>query len=431
MAVKYWEGKTALYEFEYDGGEHSPIAGETINVDGEEGDETAVIQAWSITGGAWATNDAAGKMWVYSCSATFLAQLADNDVLEDSGGTKICDVTAVIIPPTAKEGDWQCAGNWGTGEDPAVPLADDEVIFDGRSTHTPSEGMLDSESGAAAQCTFDLLHFKSSWAGGVAGAAEPLICAPDRIQIDGTGTYYICCGKDSQITAADIDTCIVNNKDAIVYLYSNCNNGAQAAVWTDIHVIAVDTLYLKYYTVDAVDCGLAYTYLFISPTGNQHSKAIVYIEKDAYTIGGSTPNVIMRNGTLYADAQIGIFYKIDGTVYYGTDLGTSPETALDITFMLQWGGTTYWQPDDSGDDAFIKEAYIYGGTLNASGTTNADRAKVLGGGAGYDIHLFPGATINLANGRGNITLAANSKLLNHGGTLTLDSGTSIGVTYDV
>lgn len=434
MAVKYWTGQTALYEFEYDGGgggtAHVPVAGEVIYIDGAKATDYATLQAWSVTGGAWATNDAAGKMWVYAATATFLTNLADNSVLKgNDDDVKICDVTAAIIPPTAKEGDWQCAGNWGTGEDPAVPVADDEVIFDSRSSYTPVEGMLDSESGAAAQCTYDLLHFKSGWTGGVAGAAEPLICAPDRLIIEGTGTYYICCGKDDQTTAIDIDTCIINNSAATVYLYSNCNTGATIAVWADIHVIAVSALYLKYYTVDAVNCGVAYYYMWISPTGGQHSKATVHIEKDAF-VAAASPVIITRSGTLYCDSKLATIYVFDGTVYYGTDLGTSPETDMDITVLYQYGGTFYWQPDDSGNDAYLREAYLYGGSFDASGTTNNDRAKVLGTGAGYNIYVFPGATMNLANNKGNITLAANSKLFNMGGTITLDPNTSIGLTYD-
>jgi hypothetical protein len=423
MAVKYWTGKADLYEFNYDGGEHSPVAGEVIYVDGAEGTEYATIQSWTVSGGAWATNDATGKMWVYSATAAFIANLVNNDVIEDSGGTTICDTTGAVTARTS--GDWQLVGNWGTGEDPAIPVADDEVIFDGRSTLCPTEGMLDIESGGVAQCTFDLLHFKSTWAQGVASAAEPLICAPDKVQIDGTGTYYICCGKTDQNTDADVDDCIINNKDAIVYLYSNCNDGAQTAIWTNIHVVAVATLYLKYYTVDTEDCGCACTTMWMAPTSGQQSKAKVYIEKDNYNIKASTAtNVYMDNGQLYSDSALGNVYFFDGIIYYGTDLGASPETGLDITALYQWGGTFNWRPDDSDDDAVLTTAFIYGGLFDASGTTNNDRAKVFGNTVA---HIFTGATANLANGKGNITFGT---VFNHGGTLTLDPGVAVGVTYD-
>jgi hypothetical protein len=426
MAVKYWLGKSDLYEFDYDGGAHSPVAGETINVDGEEGDETAVVQSWTNAGG-WA-GAGTGKIWVYSCSATFIANLADNDVIEDSGGTKICDTTGGVTARTS--GDWQLAGNWGTGEGPAVPLADDEVIFDGRSTLAPTEGMLDGESGAVAQCTFDLLHFKSTWTAGVAGSAEPLVCAPDKIVIDGTGTYYICNGMTDQNTNRTIGETIVNNADATVYLYSNCNDGGNTCTYTDVYLSA-GTLYAAYYSVDTEDCGCYIANLYVVPQNNRAGNATVYIEKDAYKVAdGTDTNIKMQNGFVYCDSSLDTVDMIKGTFYYGTDLGSSPETGLNILRLNQYGGTFYWRPDDSDDDAYLRELWLFGGTFDASSSTNNDRAKVLGTAGGYDMTVFPGATLNLANGKGNITLAANCQIRNYGGTITLDRNAEIGLTYD-
>jgi hypothetical protein len=416
-----------LYEFDYDGGAHSPVAGEVIYVDTEEATEYATIQSWTVASGAWATNDAAGKMWVYSATAAFISNLANNDVIEDSGGTKICDTTGGT---TDKEGDWQAPGNWGTGEDPAVPVADDEVVFDGRSTQAPDEGMLDSESGATAQCTYDLLHFKSSWAQGVASAAEPLCCAPDKLVIDGTGTYYILCGKDDQSTDADVDTTIINNKSATVYLYSNANDGANTCQFTEVYVTA-GTLYVSYYSVDTDDQGCYIPDLYVTPKNDAKANATVVIAKDCYKVNGTVAgNIRMNNGELTTDSMVGIFEIRNGVVYYGTDLAASPETALDIATLRLHGGTFYWRPDDSGDDAYISDLYVFGGTFNASSTTNRDRAKVLGNGAGNDIYLFEGGTMDLANGMGNITIAASSQFWNFGGTLTVDSYSQLTMTYD-
>jgi hypothetical protein len=431
MATKYWTGKADLYEFDYDNGAHAPVVGETINVDVAAG-ETAVVQAWTVAAGAWATNDASGKMWVYSCSATFITNLVNNDNIDDADDNQICITTGGVTARTS--GDWQLPGNWGTGEDPAVPLDADTVVFDGRSTLCPTEGMLDTESGHNLQGAHPLVHFKSSWAQGVASAAEPLIFAPDKLIIDGEGTYYICCGEDDQSSDVDIGDTYINNADATVYLYSYANDGVNICEWAAV-LITAGTLYLAYLDSTVVtdagtDAGCWVDSLYISPVNNQKSKVTVYVQKDAIDqTGPDEMHIWMRHGTVYCDSELGTVRMQDGDFYYGTDLGASPETGLDIEQLWQHGGKFYWQPDDT-DSAVIEQAKIFAGTFDASGTTNNDRAKVLGGGASKDIYIYPGATMNLANGAGNITLAANSKIFNFGGTFTVDSNTSISLDYD-
>ena len=426
MAVKYWTGKADLYEIDYDNGgggtAHVPIVGEVLYVNGSEATEYATVQAWTVTSGTWLGNDAAGKMWVYSATAAFIANLEEDEELEDADANVVVDITAVALVARIT-GDWQVAGNWGTGEDPAVPLADDEVIFDSRSSLAPTEGMLDGESGAVAQCTFDLLHFKTGYTAGVASAAEPLCCAPDRVVIEGTGTYYILNGKTSQGTDSIIANTIINNTAAIVYLYSNATGGF-SSVYTNIAVVG-GTVTGAYYTLET-DVGINITELLIAPTSNRISDATVTIEKDA------TCGIIhLNSGTLTIDSACQYLYQMGGICYFGSDLGAAPETALDITVkLLLYGGTFYWRPDDSGNDAYIKQAHIFGGKFDASGTTNNDRAKVLGGGAGYNITVYTGALMYLNNNRGNITKAAGSKIYNMGGTIKLDSNCDMSLTYD-
>ena len=248
MAVKYWTGvsgtTTGIWEFDYDTGTHSPVVNEVINVVGLSGSEFATVIAWTVASGAWGTSDAAGKMWVHLASINFQLNLENNDPLEDSGTTQICITTGGA---TSKFVDWQVAGNWGTGEGVTVPVADDEVIFDNAvDIKFPTSGMLDSESGSAAQCTFDLLHFKVGWTGDIGTAAEPLCCSPDKIVIDGSGTYYILCGKDNQSTDTTVTDVFINNADAIVYLYSNANDGANTCEFTNVYVMA-GTLNMSFY----------------------------------------------------------------------------------------------------------------------------------------------------------------------------------------
>lgn len=417
MAVKYWTGQAALYEISYDTGTNTPVAGETLNVVGAA-TETCVIQSWTVAGGSWAGNDATGKLWVYSASAAFVTNFASGDDLENSSSDLICNSTS---EETLKTGDWQVAGNWGTGEDPAVPVADDEVIFDSRSVIVPSLGMLDSESGATAQCTYDLLHFKKGWAQGVATEAEPLICAPAKLIIQGSGTYYICCGKDDQSTDATISSTAIDNIDAIVYLYSNCNDGANTGLFTTLFGLA-GTLTAAYYTQDTDNCGCNIAIYYISSRNDKNSNFTVTCEKDSYDVLAATyPIWHVQNGTVNTDTGINILYFHGGVFNFGTNLGATPEAALDITILYQLGGTFNWYPDDIGIPT-IAVAFLLNGSFNANGTLNNDRAKSI-----TDLSMYEGMTVNIANNKANITV---STLRKYGGRLETDKGVQLAITYN-
>lgn len=329
--------------------------------------------------------------------------------------------------------DWATTTNWS---ETATPNADDTIIFDSRQVTKPTTGMTDGgsadDSGHADNATLDLLHFKAGYTGGIGTAALPLCCAPDKIIIDGTGTYYINCATTDQSTDATIPLVIINNKSAIVYLFSNANDAGNICEFTDVYVIA-GTLYVSYYDADTDDQGCSIANLYLAPKSGKSGDITVVIEKDAYDVKNSTAmNIYMDGGTLSTDSQVGTFHVNSGTVYYGSEpnLGTAvAETDMNITLLKMWGGTFNWEPDDSGDDAYIANAFIFGGTLDASGTTSNDRTKVLCPGATNRLYLFDGATLNLKNGRGNITVTAN-KLINFGGTIITDSHTLMDVTYN-
>jgi len=171
--------------------------------------------------------------------------------------------------------------------------------------------------------------------------------------------------------------------------------------------------------------------LYIQPNNNKASNVTVVVEKDAFDAKNTTAtNIYMHNGTLTTDSMVGTFEVHNGTVNYGTDLAASPETDLNITDLKMYGGTFNWYPDDSGGDAYIGDLWLFGGTIDASGATNSDRAKALGNGAGNDIHVFKGATLLLNNGRGNITIAASSQLWNFAGIIKTDTGSEISISYD-
>jgi hypothetical protein len=326
-------------------------------------------------------------------------------------------------------GDWQTATNWSAD---TKPVANDVVIFDGRATLGPTEGMLDSESGATAECTYDLLHVKSTFTGDIGSSTEPCCCSPDKLIIEGSGTYHFLVGKDNQSTDTTIPITIINNKSATVYLYSNANDGANTCEFDKVYVIA-GTVYLAYYDVDTDNTGCYVDELYIAPQNNKASYATVAIEKDAYKFNGTIPtDIYMGNGELRTDSMVGTFVVRGGIVYYGSERKTSTavtETDMNITELRLYGGSFYWQPDDSGDP-YIATAHLFGGSLDASHATSNDRAKVLGKDPGNDIYIYSGATLNIRNGMGNITIDTDSQLWNFGGTVTVDDYAQIAISYD-
>ena len=85
----------AAHQFSFDGGEHLPVVGELVAVNGAETTEYAYVKSFTVTSGTWAS-DAAGVFEVHKATDAFVANLANDDVIEDSGGTTICDATGGI-----------------------------------------------------------------------------------------------------------------------------------------------------------------------------------------------------------------------------------------------------------------------------------------------------------------------------------------------
>lgn len=494
MSVKYWQAKAALYEFDYDTGTHSPVVGEIINVDVAAG-ETAIVVAWTVASGAWGTNDAAGKMWVYNASATFITNLENNDNIDDASDNQICITTGGVTLVTS---DWQIPANWGSGADPTIPVADDEVIFDDRSVLDVTDGIAIGETGGVS---LDLLHVKSGYTGDIGTAVEKLHINPDKVIYEGTGTMYLECSAADVTTDSDIDEVIMDTADGTLILSSSINSNTWASVFTEVRVLQCTLL--------RIDKGCDVATLRIKPKYGRSANADVVIEIDCYHQKGTDTfmDIEMTEGTCLCLSQLNSIDLTKGTFTYGGDVQlvfftsggtnapdvgdtltgkTSGATAIidNITvtsgvwadgdaagfFRLSsrtWnftpseaavfegavddctlaadsafeadlnieevrisGGTLIWYPEDSGGDAYIGELQLFGGILDASAIPCADktnRAKALGNGAG-DVFLYEGSMLNIANGRGNITIG--TQLFHYGGTLTVDRGTQIGLTYD-
>ena len=86
----------ACHQINYDGGEHAPVIGELVAVNGAETTEYAYVKDFTIASGTFATSDAVGVLVVHKATNAFVANLENDDIIEDSGGTTICDVVGII-----------------------------------------------------------------------------------------------------------------------------------------------------------------------------------------------------------------------------------------------------------------------------------------------------------------------------------------------
>lgn len=495
MAVRFWEGGDV--QLSYDSGSTEPTAGDTLT--GATSGATAVYVSSTITSGTWGTSDAAGVLTLTDITGIF----EDNELINNTttGDSDVLTADGVIAD---NRGDWQTTRNWS---DDTVPVANDEVIIDGRGhaiTGTINSVTDGGEIGSTGGVSLDLLHVRANytgdicavydlsydsgsdepsigniitgvtsgasgifvkatlaggtWAGNdasgiitlsnvtgtfadnellanttqsdndiatVDGTAskQPLHINPDKVVYQGTGTMWLECSEADAVTDSNIDLLICMTNEGTLDLSSDVNIDAWTAEFTEI--------WMMQGTLNILD-DTNVTDLRVSPLQDRASNVAVTIGIDCFDDKDADipMNIYMQNGTLTTDSTVNVFEFNNGTVNFGTDLGSSPETDLNITVLRQFGGAFNWQPDDSGDDAFIGRLYLFGGTFDASGQTNKTRAKIIGDGAGNDVWIFPGSTMSLNNTMGNITIAAGSQLWNYGGTLNLDAGAQIDITYD-
>ncbi len=322
---------------------------------------------------------------------------------------------------------WTLAANWTAGTSTStVPIAGDTVLFDQRTvTNQAISAMAVGDTGGI---DYALLHIKKGHTGTIGAAGSPLHTSAQKILIEGSGTYYIEVSENAVGADQIIPLVIINNSQATVYLTSNQNDVNWCCEFTEI-VITGGTVYIGYNGSATVDT--AVQTLRIKPQRDVANNAIVYIKEDCerYKATAYKMSIYMQNGTVTSDSAATLIDMTNGTFNYGTDLAASPETGMDITTLQMAGGTFNWYPDDAGDP-YIANLWVYGGTFDASGTTNNDRTKYIGAAAGNNAYLFAGASMKLNNGMGNIKLDSDCKFWNYGGTLIVDQSTQVGLTYD-
>ena len=311
---------------------------------------------------------------------------------------------------------WTTAANWSAD---TAPVAADEVIFDSTSVVAPLTGMAIGDTGGV---DFDLLYFKSTYTGGIGATQVPLHTSAQKIVIEGSGTYYIEIAETG--TGADqvVPLVIINNRDAIVYLTGEECDGSWVCEITNLYVLA-GTVYIGNDGTAAKT--IAVQNLFIDPKNGSQSYATVTIDDGCERIKATTyaMNIYLQNGTVISDSAIGNLEMYGGTFTYGTEGGGGAVTNQLITSLRLRGGTFNWVPEIVDSVApVITAAYLLGGTFDASSTVNDNVAKTI-----TTLYLFSGATMNVKNNMGNITI---TNLYSHGGVSTFDTGAKIAVTYD-
>ncbi len=327
------------------------------------------------------------------------------------------------------DGVFTTATNW-TG---AAPAAGDELVWDGRSVVDVDDGMLPSESGNVA---FDLLHIKNDYTGDIGTATEPLAigtAAGNEITVifEGSGSLHLLCSLN--VDAAGNDAVIprvIVNGEGTVYLYSLDNDGVNTSTFSDVFLVK-GTLECDLEIHGAVvgdGTGPVITNLYLTPRNNVSSNAICTIAINSYKVNGpSYTNLYMQNGLLTTDSGLGKVHLTKGTLNLGTDGGGGTNVDI-VTYLLMTGGTLNWNPNETA--AFIEEGHILGGTLQCSTTINETNTRVLGAGANDNIYVYAGATLDLATGRGLVSVAGSAVLINLGGTIITDRGSTIAIAYN-
>jgi len=309
---------------------------------------------------------------------------------------------------------WTTAANW-SGD--TAPVATDEVIFDSTSVVAPLTGMAIGDTGGA---DFDLLHFKSTYTGGIGATQVPLHTSAQKIVIEGSGTYYIEIAENATGQDQIVPLVIVNNKNATVYLSGEQCDASWVCEITNLFVLA-GTVYIG--NDGTAEKSLAVKNLYVSPKNNKASNATVAIHNDCERLKATAyaMNVYMANGTVTSDSAVALIDMYNGTFTYGTEGGGGTTDQL-ITLLRLHGGTFNWVPESTGGAPVITAAYLLGGSFDASSTVNDDVSKTI-----TTAYVFEGATLNVQNNMGNITI---TNLYNHGGDIRVDEGAKLAITYN-
>lgn len=262
------------------------------------------------------------------------------------------------------DGDLNTATNWTPA---AVPSASDDIIFDARTTQAVDTG-LDTFN------TVDLgsLTVQSDYTGAIGSSTAPFEfeCSAGRVYLAGTGTSYFQCDGGADVDAS-ILKCVING--GTVYLSSQANDDSNAAVWTEIQILA-GTVYLQGDSEasggHAGDTGIAVTLLKITPV---IACTVRIGDKCINELTDAAMDLIMDGGTLTCSSALDDVQLMDGILNYGSatiDMATADD---DIGTLTISGGTFNWIPQSSTGTVLsatptITNLNVIGGIFNATNT---------------------------------------------------------------
>ena len=408
MAVIYWEGGNQLIS--YNSGSDEPTIGDVLG--GITSLATGVAVSWTLVSGSWAGNDAAGVFTLTDVTGTWQnAETIENQTQSD------VDIASTASTLTDNSEDWATDKNW-SGD--VAPTNDDFIIFDSRghaitgTIYDVSDGMAQGEIGGT---TPDLLHVKKGYTGDLGLVTEPLHLLPDKFIYEGSGTCYFESSMGDAVSDGEVVDVTMDSASGTLYLDSNVNSGSWVQFFGDVRAVK-GTLNIGANNPTWI------RRLWMVGSNGVSSNIIVAIGIDCERTKATaaTMTIYQRSGVLTTDSDIASMFLFGGTLNVGTDLGLAPEVGNTIIQLEMHEGQLNWYPDAT-STVTIATAFIFGGTFEASGALNADRPKTLG-----TVELFSGATMNLNNGKGNITI--DTQLLNHGGEVNLDKNADISWTYD-
>lgn len=266
------------------------------------------------------------------------------------------------------DGDLNKAANWTPS---GVPVAGDDLVFDGRTTRAASVGLTTFNNVDLGSVTVE-----SSYAGSIGAVTTPMEfkCSAGLVYVAGTGTYYLQC--DGGVEAdASVLKCIVNG--GTVYLSSQANDETNAAVWTEVQVLA-GTVYIQGDSEKAShggDSGTAITMLKVTPIS---SCTVTIGDKCVNYKGTDTPmNVIMGGGTVTCSSSLGDVQLLGGTLNFGSAAINMATGDDDITTLTISGGTFNWIPQSAlgtvlSPTPTIAALNVIKGTLDATDTKNTE-----------------------------------------------------------
>lgn len=342
----------------------------------------------------------------------------------DDGAADDQTFTMAATTPNAGPSCWSSTANWSGG---AVPVTDDIVIFDGRTTVSALYGMNQTGVDLAK------MHVMPSYTGSIGSAGAPLIieCKGNMIiQGEGTG-YYIQCGNDA--ADADVARLVVNAKTtSIVGLSSQKNaGGGNVAIFTEI--IAQSGRLTLYGNADkattGAEDGTAFGTMFVLAQSRASDLTIVIGDQCEDFKSAAAGSIYVGGGVLttYSDALL--IYQTGGTVNVGGTAYTMDANDDNITMIRLLAGTLNWHPStvvstvetQAAPSPSIGTLHAIGGTFDASLMKNTHTTAPT-------ITLlvqYASSTVTLDNDYGNIAVTTWTKF---GGVMTLSPGQSAAIS---